>query len=77
MHSRGARSEWDAPLPICHCYCFSNADDAHADVVARAEAVLGCPLPDATSRVVRDVAPGKLMLCVSFRLPEAVAWAEK
>ena len=47
-----------------------------ADVVARVEAALGGPLegrPRVTT--VRDVAPNKRMLCVSFRLPAGVALA--
>ena len=47
----------------------------NADVIARAERYLGGKL-DAPPKihVVRDVAPGKLMLCVTFRVPEAVAF---
>lgn len=47
-----------------------------ADVIARVETALGGKLdspPDI--HTVRDVAPGKLMLCVTFRVPEAVAFA--
>ena len=69
------RARWAAPLPHCHCYCFSAADDPAADAVARAEAALGCALPGARAVLVRDVAPRKMMVCVSFQLPE-VAWAE-
>lgn len=69
------RQRWQAPLPRVHCYCFSKAEDAAADVIAQAEAVLGCPIPNATAQVVRDVSPHKLMMCVTFQLPEAVCWA--
>lgn len=46
------------------------------DVVARCEHYLGGPL-DAPPAVhnVRDVAPNKIMMCVSFRVPEAIAFA--
>ena len=47
-----------------------------ADVVKRVESFLGGPL-DALPTIhhVRDVAPSKIMLCVSFRVPEQVAFA--
>jgi hypothetical protein len=47
-----------------------------ADVVRRVEAALGGQL-DAAPQIhtVRDVAPNKLMLCVSFRVPAGVAFA--
>ena len=70
------RQRWGgAPLPQLHCYCFSSATDPRADAVARAEAALGCALPGAEATLVRDVAPGKMMLCLSFELPGEVAWA--
>ena len=66
---------WRAPLPRVHCYCFSKETDAAADVIGRAEAVMGCALPGATAHVVRDVAPAKLMLCLSFTIPDEIGWA--
>ena len=65
---------WTAPLPMVHCYCFSKAKDPAAEVIGIAEKALGCPLPDATVTTVRDVSPHKLMLCLEFQVPEAVAW---
>jgi tRNA (guanine37-N1)-methyltransferase len=76
---RGAfdRATWGAaPLPRVHCYCFSKAADPVADVLARAEAVVGCALPGAEAIVVRDVAPSKLMMCVSFVVPDEIAWRD-
>jgi tRNA (guanine37-N1)-methyltransferase len=70
------RHTWRGPLPRVHCYCFSKEADAQGDAIRRAEAALGCALPDAEAHIVRDVAPGKLMLCVSFVLPDAVAWRD-
>jgi tRNA (guanine37-N1)-methyltransferase len=56
-------------LPRIHCYCFSNADDLRADVIARVEAVLGATLTDPEVHEVRHVAPKKDMMYISFVLP--------
>lgn len=46
------------------------------DVIKRVESALGGPLDEPpTIHSVRDVAPKKIMLCVSFRVPRAVAFA--
>ena len=66
---------WRGPLPRIHCYCFSKAADPAADVIAIAEQTMGCTLVDPKVTVVRDVAPQKLMLCLSFQVPDAVAWS--
>jgi len=68
LHDRGT------PWPTVHCYCFSSADGREAqtsDVKARVEDVLGVPLVEGTWSVhfVRDVAPQKMMICVTFTLP--------
>ena len=77
------RATWKAPLPTVHCYCFSKAESpdagskeaaCKAEVIAIAEKAMGCALPDASVTVVRDVSPHKLMLCLTFQVPEAVAW---
>ncbi len=70
------REAWPAALPRVHCYCFSKEVDATADAIARVEQVLGASVPGAEAHVVRDVAPRKLMVCVSFTLPDEVAWAD-
>ena len=45
------------------------------DILSKVEHYLGGKLDSKpTIHVVRDVAPTKLMLCVSFRVPEAVAF---
>ena len=38
--------------------------------------MLGVAQLDATSRVVRDVAPTKMMCCISFRVPASVLYAD-
>ncbi len=59
--------------PFVHVYCFSKADDPTAEALARASATLGFPLVQGEGGVtvhrVRDVAPKKEMLCLSFPLP--------
>ena len=49
--------------------------EAAADVIAQAEAIMGCRLPEASATVVRDVSPHKLMMCLSFVVPDDIAWA--
>ncbi|KAJ3157575.1 tRNA(m(1)G37)methyltransferase [Geranomyces michiganensis] len=66
------------PLPMIHCHCFTREPDPKTDIVRRVEAALGAPLgPDDLVALhnVRNVAPNKDMMCVSFRLPRAVAFA--
>jgi hypothetical protein len=63
--------------PMIHCYCFSKADDPAQDAIHRANAVMGTALPRDAVQVhfVRDVAPKKPMMCLSFRAPAAAAAA--
>jgi len=68
-----ARGAIGFSMPTVHCYCFSNAEDPSADALERARKALGSSLPGATVHTVRTVSTYKDMLCVSFRLPEAVA----
>jgi tRNA (guanine37-N1)-methyltransferase len=66
-------------LPRMHVHCFapksSEAQD-YQDAVDRCAAALGCPIErerdDVQVHVVRDVAPNKNMLCVTFTLPSQV-----
>lgn len=64
-------------LPMVHVYAFLKKDETVEDLQRRIEKALGGPLdsiPEFFS--VRDVAPNKQMYCASFRVPQAVAFAE-
>ncbi|KLO20057.1 hypothetical protein SCHPADRAFT_817086 [Schizopora paradoxa] len=71
---RGVYSE----LPMVHCHCFTrflDLADARADIEKRVESALGASLRGNFSlHFVRSVAPNKDMYCISFRLPEGVAF---
>ncbi|KAL2098906.1 hypothetical protein ACEWY4_005386 [Coilia grayii] len=63
-------------LPKVHCYGFSKEDDPQKDVVMRASANLGFELEGRCSvHMVRNVAPNKEMMCVSFTLPSEVLYS--
>ena len=68
-------------LPMIHCYTFSRAEDPSADAAEMTAAALGLAsfddLQDCSVRVVRNVAPGKEMLCMTFRLPWHVLSADE
>nr|XP_006632388.2 PREDICTED: tRNA (guanine(37)-N1)-methyltransferase [Lepisosteus oculatus] len=60
----------DVSPPHVHCYGFSKHDDPRRDVTERASASLGTPLEGRCSvHTVRNVAPNKEMMCISFPLP--------
>lgn len=67
-----------AQLPIIHCYCFSKSEAApEEDALEMVKRNLGvATLPDGTysTYCVRRVAPNKVMMKVSFRLPAEVAF---
>ncbi|RLN94459.1 hypothetical protein BBJ28_00005392 [Nothophytophthora sp. Chile5] len=85
----GQFDHWEGELPFIHCYCFSNAEDVEKDVKEvphPAECCGFCELlgrimggeldPTTTSfHQVRDVSPKKVMMCISFQLPEAIAFS--
>ena len=62
-------------LPIVHCYSFSKDANPAEHVQQQAEAVLGISLAACSSvHLVRNVAPNKEMLCITFRIPAAVLY---
>lgn len=59
-------------LPVIHVYTFKRAMETVEDVVRRGEGHLGAAIANPTVHEVRDVAPNKIMLCLSFRItPDA------
>ena len=68
-----------AKLPIVHCYCFSKSENPDKDSQERVERKLGCSLAEGSFTVlnVRQVAPNKAMMRISFQLPPEVAFSEK
>uniref|UniRef100_A0A672ZM21 tRNA (guanine(37)-N1)-methyltransferase n=1 Tax=Sphaeramia orbicularis TaxID=375764 RepID=A0A672ZM21_9TELE len=63
----------DENLPTVHCYGFSKEENPKMDMVQRASCSLGFPLEKGCSvHFVRNVAPNKDMLCVSFTVPKEV-----
>ncbi|ETP24688.1 hypothetical protein F441_02354 [Phytophthora nicotianae CJ01A1] len=75
----GQFDHWEGELPYIHCYCFSNAEDVKKDVKERAQKIMGGELdPERTLfHLVRDVAPKKVMVCISFQLPESIAFSSE
>jgi tRNA (guanine37-N1)-methyltransferase len=66
-----------ATLPCIHVHCFApKADETNQTTIDRCAQALGCPLDrqehNVSIKTVRNVAPNKNMLCVSFTLPAAV-----
>lgn len=61
-------------LPIVHCYSFSKDANPAKDVQQQAEAVLGISLNPCELHLVRNVAPNKEMLCITFRIPSAILY---
>uniref|UniRef100_A0A8P0STN4 tRNA (guanine(37)-N1)-methyltransferase n=1 Tax=Canis lupus familiaris TaxID=9615 RepID=A0A8P0STN4_CANLF len=62
-------------LPIVHCYSFSKDPNPAEDVQQRAGAILGISLEACSSvHPVRNVAPNKEMLCITFRIPAAILY---
>lgn len=68
---------WEGhPLPLVHVYTFTKGEEELAGLRQRVEASLGGPLDEAPQlHIVRDVAPKKLMVEVTFRVPPSIAFA--
>ncbi|XP_068110524.1 tRNA (guanine(37)-N1)-methyltransferase [Hyperolius riggenbachi] len=64
-------------LPTIHCYGFSKEDNPEKDIKEMAEASLGAELGECSVHLVRNVAPNKEMMCISFELPAKVLFASK
>ena len=65
-------------LPTVHCYCFSKSEEPDKDSREMVETHLGTHLAEGTYSVfnVRQVAPNKAMMRVSFQLPPLIAFSE-
>ncbi|XP_043930416.1 tRNA (guanine(37)-N1)-methyltransferase isoform X2 [Protopterus annectens] len=64
-------------LPTVHCYGFSKDDNPAKDIKEKAESVLGVSLEGhCCVHQVRNVAPNKEMMCISFQLPAEVLYKE-
>jgi len=82
LASSELKKAYEGRMPMVHCHCFTREVEdqtrAERDVRQRVEEKLGHELTDgATFHLVRSVAPGKDMYCISFRLPQAVAFARQ
>ena len=59
--------------PYVHCYCFHEVNNAEDDVRQRVEQAIGQSVPeDYAVRTVRNVSPGKDMLCFKFQLTPTI-----
>ncbi|XP_041131165.1 tRNA (guanine(37)-N1)-methyltransferase-like isoform X1 [Polyodon spathula] len=68
----------DSSLPFVHCYGFSKHDNPARDIQERAEGFLGTSLEGhCTVHLVRNVAPNKEMMCISFQVPPEVLFRNR
>ena len=63
------------PDVFIHCHGFSKSEDPAGDIRSRVEAILGQSLVSPEIHDVRDVAPNKEMMCISFLMPSSVLFA--
>ncbi|XXG85557.1 hypothetical protein AAC387_Pa11g0612 [Persea americana] len=71
------RKYWKGPLPWIHCYCFKRSNETKESIITEAEVTLNAKIHDPIFHRVRDVAPNKVMICLSFRLPEETCFKEE
>ncbi|XP_024518521.1 tRNA (guanine(37)-N1)-methyltransferase isoform X1 [Selaginella moellendorffii] len=71
-----SKDSWKGSMPCVHCYCFLRAKQTTADIMNIAENTIRGSLPGASIWTVRLVAPNKTMLCLSFMLPESIAFGQ-
>ncbi|XP_078000991.1 tRNA (guanine(37)-N(1))-methyltransferase-like [Glandiceps talaboti] len=64
-------------IPTVHCHCFSKSEEPARDVQEKAEEILGSCLTDVQIHNVRDVAPNKEMMCVTFQVPKEVLFGHE
>lgn len=63
-------------LPMVHCYCFSKSSEPDRDALSMVEKNLGVSLEGDACVIfqVRAVAPNKVMMRISFQLPDKVVY---
>lgn len=68
----------DENLPTVHCYGFSKDDNPAQDVLQRASDRVGFSLENrGSAHFVRNVAPNKDMMCLTFTVPKEVLYSSQ
>ncbi|KAJ8044332.1 tRNA (guanine(37)-N1)-methyltransferase [Holothuria leucospilota] len=75
----GTLPEGDENVPAMsvHCYCFTKKEGAEDDACQMVKHHLGCSNLHLDVHNVRNVAPNKEMMCVSFQMPKETLWEAK
>ena len=68
-------------LPTIHVYCFAKESNATEEILSRARETMkynnfGVNKNDYILHNIRDISPRKYMFCLSFKLPEEVAYGK-